>query len=575
MAKKSLANREIANIFEEIALYLRAQNVAFKPQAFEVAAESIRGLDEELTDLYARCGETCIDEIPGIGKSMAEKIREAVTKGKISEYNALKKQLPFDMLGLTRVQDVGPKTALMLFQKLKIKNVRDLERAAKAGKIATLPRMGHKTEQNILRALAFLKTSSGRQIIHFVLPVADQIVKKIRAVPGVTHVEIAGSIRRRKETIGDIDLLATTSKPKELIDAFKRLSNVLEVLEEGPTKLMVRYTNNMNGDLRILRPDEYGAGLVYFTGSKEHNILLRERAIKKGMKLSEYGLFKGKQRLASRTEKQIYTALGLQEIPPEIRIGEREIEFAAAKKIPALIPYGSVKGDCQVQTDWSDGTDSIEDMAKAAHAHGLSYMAVTDHTQSLTIANGLNEKRLREQGKEIDKLNKKLKGFRVLKSTECDIRPDGTLDLKDDALKSLDLVCVSVHSHRSLEKDQMTERIIRALKHPLVHVFFHPTGRVVNVRDSYEVDMERVIKAARLYRVALEVNGSQRMDMHEKLIHYAVETGVKLLINSDAHTPEHFANIDIGIGQARRGWAKKTDVLNTKSVNDFLKAIQK
>lgn len=575
MARKNLTNRQIAEIFEEIALLLRAQNIAFKPQAFEVAAESIRGLNEELSEMYKQCGESCIDQIPGVGKSMTEKIKEAVTKGKISEYQTMKKQFPFDMLGLTRVQDVGPKTALMLYKMLKVKNVRDLERVAKAGKIATLPRMGHKTEQNILRALAFLKTNSGRQIIHLVLPVANRIVEKLHAVPGVTHVEIAGSLRRRKETIGDIDLLATTTKPHELIRAFKRLSIVSEVLEEGPTKVTARYTNNMNGDLRILKPDEYGAGLVYFTGSKEHNILLRERAIKKGMKLSEYGLFRGKKRVTSKTEKQVYASLGLQEIPPEIRIGEDELEIAAKKKIPDLIPYGSIKGDCQVQTNWSDGTDSIEDMAKAARAYGLSYIAVTDHTKSLTIAHGLDEKRLREQGKEIDRLNKKLKGFRVLKSTECDVRSDGSLDLDDEALKTLDLVCVSVHSNRSLPKEKMTQRIIRALKHPRVHVFFHPTGRIVNTRDSYEVDMDQVIKAAKLYKVALEVNGSERIDMHEKFIRQTIETGVKLLINSDAHTPEQFSNMDIGIGQARRGWAKKTDVLNTKSVKEFLKAIRK
>ncbi len=576
MFHKIMTNRKIADIFEEIALFLHAQDIPFKPQAYEAAAQSLRALSEELAEMYRRCGNSCLRDITGIGKHMAEKIREAILKGKIREYETLKKQFPFDMLGLTRVQEIGPKTALMLYRKLKIKNVKDLERAAKTGKIAHLPRMGYKTERNILRALEFLKKNSGRQIIHLVLPFARQIIEKLKVVPGVTHMEIAGSLRRRSETIGDIDLLSTTSKPRELIEAFKRLTVVSEILEEGLKKVAVRYTNNMNGDLRILKPDEFGTGIVYFTGSKEHNILLRERAIKKKMKLSEYGLFRKTQKQKNiKTEKHVYAALGLQYIPPEIRVGADEIERAAKKKIPTLIAYGTIEGDCQVQTNWSDGSASIEEMALAAKSYGLSYLAITDHTQSLAIANGLNEKRLREQGKEIDRLNKKLNGIHILKSTECDVKSDGTLDLKDDALKTLDFVCVSIHLNRGLSKQKMTERIIRALKHPLVHVLFHPTGRIVNARESYEVEMDQVIKAAKFYKVALEVNGSERMDMAEKWIRQAVQNKVKLLINSDAHTPEQFSNLDIGIGQARRGWTKKSDVLNTKTFKEFLKALKK
>ncbi len=567
----SATNREIANIFEEIALFLRAQNVAFKPQAYEVASEHILALEEELSDLYKKCGIECFDAIPGIGKNLAQKIEELIKTGKLKEYNEIKKKFPFDMRGLTTIPDVGPKTALMIYKKLKVKTIDDLERAAKTGKIALIPHMGTTSQRNILRGIQFQKGSSGRQIIHQALPYAKRLVEQLSQTPGVTHLDIAGSLRRRKETIGDIDLLATTTKPHELIDAFKRLQLVAEVLEDGPTKVTVRYKNNMNGDLRILKPEEYGAGLLYFTGSKEHNILLRELAIKQKMKLSEYGLFRGKTRLASKTEKHIYVSLGLQEIPAEIRVGEDEIELAAKKKIPTLLPYGSIKGDCQVQTNWSDGSVSIEEMAHAARAYGLSYIAITDHTKSLTIANGLNEKRLLQQGKEIDRLNKKLKGFRILKSTECDVRSDGSLDLNDEVLKTLDLVCVSVHSHRTLPKDKMTQRIIHAIKHPLVDVLFHPTGRIVNVRDSYEVDMDQILKAAILYHVAVEVNGSERIDLHEKLIRQAVSMGVKLLVDSDAHTPEQFSNIEIGIGQARRGWAKKSDVLNTKTATEFLR----
>ena len=575
MTRTKITNREIANLFSEISLYLRAEEIPFKPQAYEIASENIRALEKELSFSYVDCGKKCIDEIPGIGKSMIEKIEELVKTGKLKYFDQLKKKYPFEMLELTNIQDVGPKTALTLYKKLKIKTVDDLQNAAEKNLIAKIPGMGTKTQRNILRGIQFLKSSSGRRIIHQVLPLAQNIVKKLKSVQGVTHIDIAGSLRRRKESIGDIDLLATTSNPKQLIKTFVSLPEVEQVLKEGIEKAMVRYTFGMQGDLLILKPSEYGAALLHFTGSREHNILLRELAMKKKMKLSEHGLVRGKKLVASKTEKQIYTALGLQEIPPEIRVGADEIEFAKKHKIPELIPYNSLKGDLQVQTDWSDGDSSIEEMVMAAKTFGLSYFAVTDHTQSLTITNGLNEKRLLEQGEVIDKLNKKLKNFRVLKSTECDIKKDGSLDLSDYALKTLDVVSVSVHSNRNMEKKEMTQRILRAMKHPLVHIFFHPSGRIVNVRDGYNVDMDQIIKAAKENSVALEVNGSERLDLHEKYIRQAIELGVKLVISSDAHTSKHFVNLDFGIGQARRGCATKADVLNTKTVDAFLNAIKK
>ncbi|MBI2475614.1 DNA polymerase/3'-5' exonuclease PolX [Candidatus Uhrbacteria bacterium] len=575
MVSTKITNQKIANIFSEIALYLHAEEVPFKPQAYEIAAENILALEEELSVSYQKCGKKCIDEIPGIGKSMADKIVEIVQTGKLKYFDQLKKKYPFEMLELTNIQDVGPKTALTLYKKLKIKTVDDLQNAAEKNSISKIPGMGTKTQRNILRGIQFLKSSSGRRIIHKVLPLAQNIAKKLQTVPGVTHVDIAGSLRRRKESIGDIDLLATTSNPKQLIKTFVSLPEVEKVLEQGNEKAMVRYTFGMQGDLLILKPSEYGAALLHFTGSREHNILLRELAINKKMKLSEHGLVHEKKIIAAKTEKQVYTALGLQEIPPEVRIGADEIKLAQKHKIPELIPYNSLKGDLQVQTDWSDGDSSIEEMALVAKTFGLSYFAVTDHTKSLTITNGLNEKRLLEQGKAIDKLDKKLKNFRVLKSTECDIKKDGSLDLSDRALETLDVVSVSVHSNRNMEKKEMTQRILRAMKHPLVHILFHPSGRIVNVRDGYNVDMDKIIKAAKEYKVALEVNGSERLDLHEKYIRQAIELGVKLVISSDAHAPKHFVNLDFGIGQARRGWATKADVLNTKTVDEFLKAIKK
>lgn len=575
MLRRIITNREIINIFREIALYLKAEDVAFKPQAYEVAAEGITNLETELADLYKQCGVSCVDEIPGVGKAMAEKIEELVTTGKLAYYEGLKKKYPFDMLGISLIQDVGPKTAMKLHKLLRVKTVHDIEQAAKTDKIARLPGMGKKSQEKILRGIEYLKSGAGRRIIHDVLPFARAVVEKLRETPGTTHIDIAGSLRRRKETIGDIDLLATSSEPKKLIAAFKALREIHEVLEEGPAKLMVRYINGLQGDLLILKPEEYGAALVHFTGSREHNILLRERAIKKGMKLSEHGLFKGKTRVTSRTEEQIYKSLGLQFIPPEIRIGGDEIELAAKKKIPELIPYGSLKGDLQVQTTWSDGNGSIEEMARAARGHGLSYLAVTDHTKSLVIARGLDDKRLREQGCEIDRLNKKLTGFTILKSTECDVLKDGKLDLPDSVLTTLDVVSLSIHSNTNMNKKDMTERIIRAFKHPLAHIFFHPTGRIVGKRKGYELEMDRMIRAAREFHVALEVNGSDRLDLHEQYIRQAIGEGVKLVVNSDAHDPAHFENLEHGIAQTRKGWATKDDVLNTKPLKAFLAALKK
>lgn len=575
MAQMKVTNKKIADILQEIGLLLEAEEVAFKPQAYAAAAETIDALDEELSSLYKKCGTKCIDDLPGIGESIAGKIEELVTTGRLKYYTDLKRKYPFDILAITAIQNVGPKTALTLYKTLKIKTLRDLERAAKASKIRTVPGFGRKSEDLILKGLGFLRQHEGRFRLHDALPLAEAVVRKLRKIPGVTHCDVAGSIRRRKETIGDIDLLLTTSKPKQAIEAFTHLPEVAEVLEKGPTMVRVRYTLGMSGDLRVLKPDEYGSALVHFTGSKEHNVVIRSRAKNLGMKLSEYGLFRGKKRVVCRTEEDVYQHLEMQWVPPEIREASGEVEAAIAHKIPKLVGYDDLQGDLQVQTTWTDGSASIEEMAKAAKTHGLSYIAVTDHSKGLTITKGLDERRLKQQGEEIDRLNRRMKGFHILKSTECDILKDGSLDLKDSALKTLDLICVSVHSFFQMEEKEMTERIIRALKHPLVNVFFHPTGRIVNAREAYRVDMPRILRVAKEYGVAMEINGSERMDLKDVYVRMAVEAGVKLVIDSDAHTPEHFHYLRFGISQARRGWATKADVLNTKSAVDLLKTLKK
>jgi DNA polymerase (family 10) len=380
-----------------------------------------------------------------------------------------------------------------------------------------------------------------------------------------------------KETVGDIDILVTTKEPEKVMDTFVSLPEVQAILAKGPTRSSVRLKIGIDADVRVLSPESYGSALQYFTGNKDHNIHLRTIAIKKGYKLNEYGLFKGEKRIAGKTEEEIYKKLGMDWMEPELRTNSGEIEAAMEHKLPKLIPYNSLLGDLQVTTNWSDGAASIEEMAKKAMEIGLKYIAITDHTKSLAMTGGLNENDLERQGKEIDRLNKKFAplGFRILKSAEINILKDGALDIKNETLKKLDVVSIAVHSNFKMTKKQMTERIIKAMKNPYVNILFHPTGRLIGKRPPYEIDIDAIIKAAKEYGVALEVNAfPERLDLCDLHIRKAIEAGVKLTIDSDAHTPHHLEFLNLGIAQARRGWAKKSDVLNTLPVDEFLKAIK-
>lgn len=573
MVKRAATNQKIAAILREIGLFDEAFDVPYKPQAYESAAEVVEGLGEQLSDLYQKCGTACIDDLPGIGESIAKKIEELVTTGRLKAYDQLKKKYPFDLAGMTAIHGLGPKKAMALYQALKVKDLKALENAAKAGKVRRVPGFGRKTEDAILSGLGFLREHEGRFRLHDILPVADRLVGQLKRVPGAHEVEVTGSIRRMKETIGDIDLIMTADDPKRALDAFTAYPEVTQVLMRSDDRASVRCRGGIQADLIVLEPDHFALVLHHFTGNREHNIELRTLALKHDMTLSEYGLLKEGKPLPIKKEENIYQALGLPWIPPEIREGQGEINAAREGRLPDLVGYDDVKGDLQVQTDWTDGAASIEEMAKEARKRGLSYIAVTDHTKALAMTGGLDEKRLAEQGKEIDALNAKTKGFRILKSTECDILKDGRLDVDDAALKALDLVCVSVHSFFALSESVQTERIIRAFKHPLVNVFLHPTGRIVNAREPYALDFPRVLRAAKEYGVALEVNGSHRLDLRDAHVREAVGTGVKLVIDSDSHSPAEYDFLKFGIAQARRGWATKADVLNTKPVEAFLKAL--
>lgn len=576
-----LTNRDLARIMREMAAFYEMEDVPFRPAAYERAAESLETATEEAAVLLDAGGEKALREkIPGVGAAIAGHLHSLLTVGTFQEYARFKKRYPFDVLGLIAVENVGPKTARTLYEKLRVRTVDDLERAARAGRVSALPRFGRKTEENILKSIAFLRRAGGRKLLGEVLPIAERLLADIRRLPEVGRAEVAGSVRRRQETIGDLDILVTTSKPEVVMAVFTGFPEVAEVLEHGPTKTAVRLKNGMQADIRVVTDAGFGAALQYFTGDKEHNVLVRRLAIAKGLKLNEYGLWRGKKRLASRTEESVYASLGLNWMPPEIRTASGEIEAAAKDRLPKLISHHALLGDLQVQTDWTDGIASIEAMAEAAQAAKLEYIAVTDHTAALAMTGGLDEKKLAEQGRRIDALNAAYaaagRPFRILKGAEVNILKDGTLDISDKALAKLDVVGASVHSHFDLPRAAQTARLIAAMRNPHVDIIFHPTARLINGREAIDLDMEAVMKEAVRTGTVLEVDAvPERLDLRDAHVRRAVELGVKLAIDSDAHHPTHYGYLPLGLATARRGWATKEDVINTMSVENLLKWLKK
>ena len=558
-----MRNQEIAKIFYEIAIYLEMNNEnVFKVRAYEKAAQTIESMAEDIGELYKRGGNEALEEIPGVGKGISEKLEEFLKTEKIKFYEELKKKTPVDVSSLMGIEGMGPKKIKVLYQKLKIKNLEDMEKAAQSGKIRKISGFGEKTEQNILKGIGFAKKSGGRFLLGDVLPIAVEIEKQMASLPYVDKIIVAGSIRRRKETVGDADILAVSKKPEKVMDYFVSMSEVARVYGKGRTKSMVKLKNGLDVDLRVVPAESFGAALNYLTGSKDHNIAMRRIAISKGMKLSEYGVFKGKRQVAGKTEEEVYKILGLRYIEPELRENTGEIE-AAKNKLPHLIGYNDLKGDLQVQTKWTDGSHSIEEMAQEAKKIGLEYIAITDHTRSLAMTGGLDEKKLEKQGNEIDRVNKKVKDITVLKGAEVNIMKDGSLDIKDEALKKLDVVGASVHSLFSLPREEQTGRIIKAMYNPHIDIIFHPTGRVIKRREPYDIDIEALIDGAKETGTVLEINAyPERLDLKDEHIKMAVKAGVKLCVDSDAHNKSHFRFLEFGIAQARRGWAEKKDVIN-------------
>ncbi len=563
-----MTNQELAKIFHEIANYLRMKEVAFKPYAYQKAAFALETLEENVQEIYQKGGIKALEEIPAVGKSIAQKIEEYLKTGKIKYYEKFKKQLPLNLEEITGVEGMGPKRARVLFQKLKVKNLKDLEKAAQAGKIRDLEGFGMKTEKNILEGIAFLKLSKGRFLLGDILPQVKEIEEKLKNLKEVQKISVAGSVRRRKETIGDVDILVISKSPEKVMDFFVSQPEVVKIWGKGFTKSSVRTKDGFDIDLRVVPEKNYGSALQYFIGSKEHNIAVRRIAIEKGLKLNEYGVFRGKKMIAGKSEESVYKVLGLQWIPPEIRENQGEIEAALKRKLPKLVELKDIKGDLHCHSRWDGGQNSIEEMAQAAMARGYEYLGITDHTKFLRIEHGLNEKQLAQQRKEIDALNRKYKiqniKFRILQGAETNILNDGLIDIKDEALKKLDYAVAGIHSSFKIPKEKMTERIIRAMKNPYIKIISHPTGRILKKRDEYQIDIEKILRMAKETNTILEINSfPERLDLNDINIKKAIEAGVKLVINTDSHHKDQLRYMKFGVFQARRGWAEKKDIINT------------
>jgi len=576
MRRRHPSNDDIAKALREMALYLEMDEVPFKPQAYEKAAHTVTAIERPLAEIHAEGGAKALDALPGIGKGIAERIAGLLETGKLADLEALRKKTPVDVLELTAVEGIGAKKARALWQAIGVRSLADLERAAKQGRIRRLPHFGERSERKLLEAIAFHQEAAGRRPLGDVLQIAKRIEAVLARVPGVEAAAVAGSIRRHRETIGDVDVLVATKRPQRVSKVFASLPEVQAVLAQGPTKTLVRLSNGMDADLRVLAPESYGAALLYFTGSKSHNVALRKIAQKKRLKLNEYGLFRGERCIAGRTEEEVYGALGLAWIPPEMREDTGEVELARRGRLPAVVTASDIRGDLQVHTSWTDGSASIESMARAARELGREYIVITDHTRDLAMTGGLDEGKLRAQMKEIRGVDRKLRGIRVLAGAEVDIRADGSLDIADETLAKLDVVGAAIHSHFDQPRTEMTRRILRAVENPHVDVLFHPLGRALGRRRAVALDFDAVLKACLRTGTILEVDAQpERLDLPDPLVRRAIQAGVRIAIDSDAHTVDELRYIEtFGVGLARRGWADRAHVVNALPVREMLGALK-
>ncbi len=573
-----MLNYELAQIFYAIADFLDIEGVAWKPQAYKKVARVLENLREDVEVIYDKKGIKGLMEIEGVGQAIAEKIEEYIHTGEIQEYNKLKKGLPKGIGQLLDIGSLGPKKVAVLYKELKIKNLKDLEKAIKKNKIAELPGFGIKTQDNILAGIEMMKRGSERMLLGEALPIARELVKELKKLKEVQQVEIAGSLRRRKETIGDIDILVSSKAPNKVMNSFTSLGYVDRILAKGETKSSVFLSAGIQADLRVINPAVFGAALQYFTGSKEHNIKLRSIAHNKGYKLSEYGLFNNKtgKLIAGKTEAEIYKKLGRSYIEPELRENLNEIELAKENKLPKLVELKDIKGDFHMHTIASDGVNSAEEMAIAAKKFGYKYIAITDHTKYDRIANGLKEDEMFEYAKRIRELNKKIKGIKIFAGAEVAILSDGNLDYADDVLKKLDVVIASLHSGFKQEKDASTKRVLKALDNKYVDIFGHPTGRLIHQREPIRFDLPETFKLCKDRKIMLEINSSpSRLDLKDTDIKQAIDIGCNFVINTDSHATSHFYGLEFGVATARRGWATPNHIINTKPLNQLPKYFRK
>lgn len=563
--------KQIAQILREMALILEIQGEnIFKVRAHENAARALEGLTAGLEELVAS-GE--IREVKGIGEAMAKKIRTLLSGEELAEYRKLRDSLPAGLLEMAKIPGMGPKKIKAVWDELGIDTVEALEAAGKADKISGLKGFGAKSQEKILQGLEMLKKYRGQYLVSEAQEQAQALHRALEKFPGVIRCEIAGSLRRRKEIVKDIDLAASAAEAGRaaIMDFFTTLPAVASVIAKGETKSTVTLNNGMNADLRIVSEAEFPYTLHHLTGSKEHNVALRQHAIKLGLKVSEYGLFRGEENIPCKDEADVFRNLGMAYIPPELREDYGEIEAAQENRLPKLIEAQDIRGIIHVHTDWSDGVNTLEEMARACRKLGYEYLAISDHSKAAAYAGGLSEERVRQQQEEIDRLNAELQGFRILKSIECDILADGRLDFSDEVLASFDLVIASVHSKLNMAESEATERILKAIRNPYVTILGHLTGRLLLEREGYPLNHRAVIDAAAELGVCIEINANpRRLDLDWRFCKYALEKGVMLSINPDAHRVSGFGDMEYGLGAARKGWLAKENVLNTRPAEEVL-----
>jgi DNA polymerase (family X) len=570
-----IRNTDIADIFDRIADYLEIEGEnPFKIRAYRNASRTIRRLGPELKDMVA-AGED-LTELSSIGKELAAKIVEMLDTGTVQALEKLKEKVPAGVIEMLKVPGLGPKRVAALYHELKLESLEALKAAAEAGRIRAMPGFGEKTEQHIREAVAALAQRPARVSIALARPQVEGLVACLQQAPGVEDVAVAGSFRRSRETVGDIDILVAAGEDSSLMERFTSFEDVGQVLARGPTKSSILLRSGLQVDLRCVEQESFGAALQYFTGSQAHNIALRRIGRQRGLKINEYGVFSAESKVAGRTEESVYRVLDLPWIAPELREDRGEIEAAREGRLPVLVEIADIKGELHSHSSATDGRNSLEEMALAAKRCGLKYLAVTDHSQQLKIVDGLDERRLMAQMDEIERLNAKMKGITLLKGIEVEILENGRLDLPDCILQQLDLVIGSVHSRFRLPIKQQTERILRAMDQRCFSILGHPSGRLINERDPYEVDMAAVIQKAKERGCFIELNANpQRLDLTDIWCQIAKEVGVLVPINTDAHSTAEFAHLRYGIGQARRGWLEKKDVLNTRPLDELLKLLKR